>query len=175
MHASAQWNPPAKAATGLKLTPQLEPTLPFRCPIVPTHSDSGLPNSVADHGLPQHKKYVKPNHAAAYVFSPSPVRSLLRSRSAPQRRRNPASAVPSDSTPTQQSLPHEDVEHPAEIGLLDCMSPVRSSSVPLSDAKCPTVHRSTSNPSIVNPRRYMSPRRPTVYQKRAAGSRYWKL
>ena len=43
--------------------------------------------------------------AAAYVFPPSFVRSLLRSRTAPQHRRNLAAAVSSDPTPAQQSLP----------------------------------------------------------------------
>ena len=35
-----------------KLTPQLELTLPLRCPIAPTQRNAGLPNSTADHGLP---------------------------------------------------------------------------------------------------------------------------
>ena len=45
------------------------------------------------------------NPAAAYVFPPSFVQSLLRSHTASQHRRNLAVAVSSDPTPTQQSLP----------------------------------------------------------------------
>jgi len=52
-------------------------------------------------------------------FPPSSIWSLLRRRTAPQRRRNLAVADSFDPTPTQQSLPYDDVKHPCGVGLRD--------------------------------------------------------
>ena len=89
---------------------------------------------------------------------PSSVWSLLKSRTAPQRRQNPAAAASFDSTPTQQSLPYDDVEHPPGVGL-----PLYSHLFPHSDGACRTVHCSTANPGFANPKHSTSPRLLSVY------------
>ena len=83
----------------------------------------------------------KPNHVAVCVF-PSSVQPLLRSHSAPQRRRNPAAAISSDSTPrsnprpmttsnTRRKLASMIVCHPyARPRPLSPMPSVRQSTVP---------------------------------------------
>ena len=113
-----------------KLTPQLTPFSLSHCPHPQELGTTELGRQPQPSTAQEVWPMVKPNHTAAYVFSPSPIWSLLRSHSAPQCRRNPAAAVSSDSTPTQQSLPHDNVEHLPEVSLLNCMSPICSSSVP---------------------------------------------
>ena len=161
----------------LKLTLQLELTLPLRCPLVPIPQKLGTtefgrrprPSTALDVW-----PMVKPNHAAAYVFPPSSVRPSLRSHAASQRRRNPGAAISSDSTPRSNARPMTTSITRRKLASLIVCHPYARPLSPLSDAKCPTVQR-TANPSIINPRRCTSPRRPSVYQKRTAGSRNWKL
>ena len=113
----------------------------------------------------------KPNHAVVYVFPPSSVRPLLRSHTAPERRRNPPVAVSSDSTPRSNPCPMTTSNTRRKLASLILCQPSARHLSPPSDAKCSTVHRSTVNPSVVNPRHYKSPRRRSVYQKRPAGLR----
>ena len=86
-------------------------------------------------------------------------KSLLSNHTAPIRKRNLA-AVTFDPTPTQQSLPFDNVVHPLGVGLRSY-----ARLLPLSDGACPTVHRSTAKSSLANPRRSTSPRPLPVYQR----------
>ena len=71
------------------------------------------------------EKYTKPRMpAATYVFSSFVHLAVTEKPQRSQRRRNLPVAVLSDSIPTQQFLPYDDIERPPEleVGLPDRMS-----------------------------------------------------
>lgn len=90
---------------------------------------------------------------------------LVRSVVTKKRHRSTMQTKPScgclvDSTPTQQSLTYDDVGHPPGVRL-----PSHAHLFPLSDGACPTVHCSTANPGLVDPRNSTSLRLLPVYQR----------
>ena len=85
--------------------------------------------------------------------------SLLRSRAAPQRRRDPAATVSFDPNLTQQSLPYGDVELPPGVGLRSY-----ARLPPFSVSIYPTAHGFATNPGFFNLKRCTSPRTQPVYR-----------
>ena len=109
-HESAQCNPSANATTGLLLI-QIDTSTRTNTPSSLSHCPHPQKLGTTELGRRPRPSTVldvwptaKPNHAAVYVFPPSSVQPLLRSHTAPERRRNPAAAVSCGSTP--RSNPH---------------------------------------------------------------------
>ena len=164
-YGSAQCNPPANFTTMVLLFIQIDtPTrtnTPFSLPHCP-HPQELMTTELGRRPRPSTAPDIwpmaKPNHATAYVFPPSSVRPLLRSHTAPQRGKKTAAALSSDSTPRSNPRPMTTSNTRRKLAsLIVCHLFARPPS-PFPDGKCPTVHRSTADPSIVNPRCYTSPR-----------------
>ena len=140
-----------------KLTPQLKLTIPLRCPIVPgplteIRDYRYRPPTTAFHST-RRMAYGEAKPRCSIYISPLVRSAVTEKHTAPERRRNPAAAVSSDSTPRSNPRPMTTSNTCRKLASLILCHPSARHLSPPSDAKCPTVHRSAANPSIVNPRR----------------------